>query len=196
MSAFPNILAEKDEKDDEKDRRDDEKEAKAKKKAAEEEDDKKKKDDESKAKKKAEEKEKDEKDKEAKASAKKKAVEDDEDAGDKDDKDASAARDRERHRIQAILKSDAAAKNPEGAEHLAFNTSYPRAEAIALLSAFKAAASTEPKRDALRERMASEPSIDIGAGDTAPATKSGGMTAQQTAALIVRAGKLRRGEKV
>ena len=77
-----------------------------------------------------------------------------EDADDEDDKDeemrgkspAAAARRRERQRCAAIFNDRAAARNPQMAAQLAFNTTMPRSEAISVLRSAPAAASAGDSR--------------------------------------------------
>lgn len=117
-----------------------------------------------------------EEDKAKKASKAKKATkaeDGDEDGEDDegDDNDAKAARVRERARCAAIFAHPSAAKNVPLAASLAFNTSLPRSQAIALLHDGSAAVdledATAPRRSgkqALTDRMLSAPKPTIGAG--------------------------------
>jgi hypothetical protein len=169
----PSVKAETEE---EKKKREED-EAAAKKKAEE---DKKKEEDEAAAKKKAEEDKK-------KEDAKKKGDGDDEsDREDDEEPEARAARARERGRIAAILSSEAGNANPIAAAHIATGTSIPRSQAIEMVHAMGPAAEPAPRGDPLRERMASTPRPDIGAGEERPAAN--------LAQMIVVADKKARGE--
>ena len=177
----------KDEKDDEEDRKKDEKDAK---KAEEEEA----------ARVKAEEKEKEEKDKEA---ARKKAAKEKDTSDDDGDYDDKKARHAERERIHAIMTCIGAKHAVEEAEYIAFCTDAPAAEAIGHLNVkaiellSEKALKPAPKKDPLRERMASVDLPDI--GPDSPSNSSDNTYqdhVRSTAAAIIAAGKKRRGEKV
>ena len=117
----------------------------------------------------------------------KKAEDDDEEK----EPQASAARQRERERCAAIFASPAAGLNAAAAAHLAFETTMPRAQAIAVLASLAATtpAATPPAtphRPTLDERMAAQPKVIVGAGDVT--------AAPDLAAQIVAAGKKARGE--
>ena len=90
----------------------------------------------------------------------------DEDGDDDDDREemngqrgkkAKSARLRERARCAAIFADAAAANNPRLAAQLAFSTSLPRSEAIAVLRV-----GGETRRGGLASRMAAEPSSRVG----------------------------------
>ena len=133
--------------------------------------------------------------------AEKKDDEEDEEEGDdgsdrKDEKDtkASAARARERGRIAAIMKSDAAAAHPAAALELALGTTASRRSAIATLRAMSAAApapapAPSERRDQARQRLARVDVPEVGA-DGAAAAPTGDAA---VAARIVAADKKRRG---
>jgi hypothetical protein len=118
---------------------------------------------------------------------------DDPDADDGDESDKEkAARARERARCAAIFGSKAAASRPDVAAHLAFNTSMSATEAIGMLGAFAAggapAASAKPGKS-LASRMAKVPDQNVGTGGAAAPSGP-----QGAAAMIISAGKKRRGE--
>jgi hypothetical protein len=82
----------------------------------------------------------------------------------------ASARRRERARCAAIFACQAAAKNPVLAANLAFNTSMPRAEAIALLQDSPAASTTNRHED----RAAKNPQLGTFGGGVvsgAPASR-------------------------
>lgn len=99
-----------------------------------------------------------------------------------------AARDRERARCAAIFSSPAAASRPDFAAHLAFQTSMKASEAIGMLTSFAAGA---PKRTSLATRMAGVKQVNTGTGAGAAAPTG----ANAAAAMILAAGKKRRGEQ-
>jgi len=184
---------EKDEKDDEEDRKKDEKgdedAKKSKKASAEEEEACDEGDDEPQK-----------KGKKAKAAKEKDTSDDDEHY---DDDKAEHARHAERARIHAIMTCIGASHAWEEAVRLSFKTDVSAEQAIGhlnvraieMLSAN--ALKPAPKADALRDRMASEPQPDIGAGIEGGGTGDAYQDqVRATAAAIVAAGKKRRGEKV
>lgn len=121
----------------------------------------------------------------------KKDVEEDEDDGDNAEDESEgekAARERERARCAAIFASPAAASRPDFAAHLAFQTSMKASEAIGMLNSFAAGA---PKRSSLATRMAGVKQVNTGTGAAAPAPTG----ANAAAAMILAAGKKRRGEQ-
>jgi hypothetical protein len=161
-------------------------------------------------------KENDDEDNEEKSKAKKKAA----DSDDEDDKDKSAsaagrhirdggdnrsdmdherdpdvqfARECERGRIAAILRSDAAQVVPNQALHIALRTSLARNHAIGMLEALAidVPPQTGNKADALRQRMADAHNPDLGVGDSG---RQDTTSSDAIAAMIVAAGKKRRGE--
>src|SRR5260363_625 len=94
----------------------------------------------------------------------------------------------ERARAQAIFASPAAGIRPEIAAQLAFQTSLPSDEAIALLASIAAGA---PRRSAdLAERMATIPSPNVGVEGAEP------NGARTLAAHILAAGRKARGERL
>lgn len=112
------------------------------------------------------------------------------DAGESDKE--KAARAKERARCAAIFGSKAAGSRPDVAAHLAFNTSMRASAAISMLNAFAsgAPAAAAPARQSLASRMSGVQTPNVGAsGAAAPAN-----SAQGTAAMILAAGKKRRGE--
>lgn len=137
-------------------------------------------------------------DKKDAAKGKANAEDDDDDASaaDEDDKE-KAARTRERARCAAIFGSKAAGSRPDLAAHLAFNTSMSASEAIGMLGAVAASAApavpatAAAPRQSLASRMLNVPAQNVGAGAAAaPAANS----PQSAAAMIIAAGKARRGE--
>jgi hypothetical protein len=138
----------------------DEDDKKKTKKKAQDDDDKKKDDDEKKSKRAQDD---DEKKKDAAAVGNNNAG----DVRDEGEFIAKVARARERGRIFAIMCSDQGKANPVAAAHLAMQTSMPRDEAIAMLSAIGTNAAP-PRADAppsLRDRMATVADPKLGAGD-------------------------------
>jgi hypothetical protein len=114
---------------------------------------------------------------------------DDSDRDDDGNPETRKARGRERGRIRAILLSEPGKANPVGAAHLACGTAMSRKQAIEMLAAIgpaPAAAAPEPKKDALRDRMATVETPRVTSGDPASAPT----LAQQ----IIAAGKKRRNE--
>jgi hypothetical protein len=181
------------EDDDDKKKKDEEAKRKAEEEDEEKKEAKRKAEDDDAAKKKAEEDDKKKKDEEAKKAKSKKADKEDGDDDDDDEKEpaAKAARARERSRIRAIVSCEAAGSFPRMAEHYALNTSIPRADAIAHLTARNldapaATAAPAPRRDDLRERMAAAPQPNVGGASPSPAP--------DLAAQIILAGRRRRGE--
>lgn len=157
--------------DDDKDKEDDDKDKKDDKKDKDDEDDDDKKavtDDEDDA-----EDEKDDKtaatddeDKDAASRGKSRKAKKDEDEEDEDAK-ASAIRGRERARCAAIFATTAAAKRPDIAAHLAFGTNLSAGAAINTLKAvvsgeMQMATAPPDRRAELRNRMAQQPSYDVG----------------------------------
>src|SRR5260364_410162 len=109
------------------------------------------------------------------------------DEGKKEDAEARGRR-LERARAQAIFASPAAGIRPEIAAQLAFQTSLPSDEAIALLASIAAGA---PRRSAdLAERMATIPSPNVGVEGAEP------NGARTLAAHILAAGRKARGERL
>ena len=125
----------------------------------------------------------DEKDK-AKSEGDKKEQPDDEDDKEK------AARKSERARCAAIFTSAAAGTRPDMAAHLAFNTDMSVSAAVDMLSAISAGSAVQPR--GLASRMAA---VNIpNGGASAPAGKGAAGGAAGAAAMIIEAGKKRRGE--
>lgn len=132
--------------------------------------------------------EEDEDEKKSKKSKKAEDGDEDKDEEKKDNKEAAIRS--ERARCAAIFRSEGAGSRPDVAAHLAFETSMPAAEAVALLASV---ASGAPKsaRDRLAERMSSvkTPNVGVDGGVTADPSSPAAV-----AAAIVAAGKRRRGE--
>ncbi len=122
-----------------------------------------------------------------KARAKKKAADGDDDTDEDDDKDpkAKAARARERGRIAAIMSSNAAMANPAAALRMAVQTSMSRDTAIATLKDIGPSGRANTGRDRLMQVNIPDVGQDGGSEMTGAAA---------TAAAIIRAGKVRRGE--
>lgn len=108
---------------------------------------------------------------------------------DEDDKE-KAARKSERARCAAIFASSAAGARPDMAAHLAFNTDMSPSAAVDMLSAISAGSAAQPR--GLAGRMASVNTPNIGA--SAPAGEGAAGGASGAAAMIIEAGKKRRGE--
>ena len=139
----------------------------------------------------------DESDKEKKSKAKSKAKakgkaedeqdEDEEAEEDEGDDKEKAARQTERARCKAIFSCAAAGVRPDMAAHFAFNTSMSARSATAMLDAISAGT---PVATGLSSRMASfalpNPGANAGKATTSPAGDA--------AAMILNAGKVRRGE--
>lgn len=123
---------------------------------------------------------------------KKAAKADDDDDGDDDgdgDGKEKAARKSERARCAAIFAAPAAGTRPDMAAHLAFNTSMSAKAAIDMLGV--AAAGSAPPARGLASRMANVAIPNVGAGAPAGKASTG---AAGVAAMIIEAGKARRGE--
>jgi hypothetical protein len=108
---------------------------------------------------------------------------------DEDDKE-KAARKSERARCAAIFASSAAGARPDMAAHLAFNTDMSPSAAVDMLSAISAGSAAQPR--GLASRMAAVNTPNVGA--SAPAGKGVAGGATGAAAMIIEAGKKRRGE--
>ena len=108
---------------------------------------------------------------------------------DEDDKE-KAARKSERARCAAIFASASAGARPDMAAHLAFNTDMSASAAVDMLSAISAGSAVQPR--GLASRMAAVSTPNVGA--SAPAGKGAAGGASGTAAMIIEAGKKRRGE--
>lgn len=121
------------------------------------------------------------------------AEDEDDDAAAADESDKEkAARASERARCAAIFGSKAAGGRPDLAAHLAFNTSMSAREAIGMLGAFAAGSAAAPAapQKSLASRMAGVPDQNVGASGAAGPANS----PQGAAAMILAAGKKRRGE--
>jgi hypothetical protein len=108
---------------------------------------------------------------------------------DEDDKE-KAARASERARCAAIFASPAAGARPDMAAHLAFNTDMSPSAAVEMLTAISAGGTAQPR--GLASRMAAVNTTNVGA--SAPAGKGAAGGASGAAAMIIEAGKKRRGE--
>ncbi|GBQ23123.1 hypothetical protein AA12717_1399 [Gluconacetobacter sacchari DSM 12717] len=90
------------------------------------------------------------------------------DETDEDDPQASAARSRERARCAAIFRSKAAARRPDLAAHLAFNTRLPRNQAVDLLRASAAGGRSRSGDTGLSARMRAFGDARVGMDRAAP----------------------------
>jgi hypothetical protein len=112
----------------------------------------------------------------------------DADAAGENDKE-KAARAKERARCAAIFGSKASGTRPDVAAHLAFNTSMSAKAAIGMLDAFAAGSTAPAAQQSLASRMAKVPNQNVGASSAAAPNGP-----QGAAAMILAAGKKRRGE--
>jgi hypothetical protein len=119
-----------------------------------------------------------------------KAEDDKEEQPDDEDDKEKAARKSERARCAAIFASAAAGARPDMAAHLAFNTDMSVSAAVEMLSAISAGSTAQPR--GLASRMAAVNTPNVGA--SAPAGKGAAGGATGAAAMIIEAGKKRRGE--
>jgi hypothetical protein len=118
---------------------------------------------------------------------------DDSDGADMRNRSAGAARLRERARCAAIFADKAAGRNPALAATLAFCTSLPRSEAVAVLRAGGTPAATTP-RSTLDRRMASIVVPPVAASGARTPASGGQASAFEQATAITAAGMKRRGE--